>query len=188
MTTVLIVDKNPKNLEEALSVNGYKTIVLNDFTQISKIIEYEKFDIIVMNVIMPSISIWAFLNQFSSSNNTPIIITSSIKDEEPMVKALQNGADDYLIKPYTIQNLIARIEAILRRTKTSTKPNNNKIKDTLTKREIEILQLVSKGDNNKKIADKLFLSEVTIKSHMTHILKKLNVKNRTQAVLLYKHI
>jgi len=54
----------------------------------------------------------------------------------------------------------------------------------LTTREQEILTLVAKGASNKDIAEKLFLKEVTVKTHLNSIFKKLNVKNRTQATLL----
>ena len=54
----------------------------------------------------------------------------------------------------------------------------------MTRREKDVLLLVTQGANNKSIADKLVLSEVTVKSHLNSIFKKLNVTNRTQLVLL----
>ncbi len=56
-------------------------------------------------------------------------------------------------------------------------------KNTLTEREIEILQLVSQGLGNQEMAKRLFLSEKTIKNHMTNIFRKLSVSDRTQAVI-----
>ena len=103
-----------------------------------------------------------------------------------MIEGLRNGADDYIIKPYSVQNMLARIEAILRRTNANLKQQSeNKITKMLTKREAEVLKLAAKGENNKNISEKLFVSEITVKSHMTSIFKKLKVKNRTQAVLMY---
>ena len=60
----------------------------------------------------------------------------------------------------------------------------NNQKYFLTKREKDVLLLVTKGESNKSIAEKLVLSEITVKSHLNSIFKKLNVTNRTQAVLL----
>ena len=59
-----------------------------------------------------------------------------------------------------------------------------KVSHQLTGREKEVLALAAKGANNKEIAEKLVLREVTVKTHLNSIFKKLNVKNRTQAVLL----
>ena len=56
---------------------------------------------------------------------------------------------------------------------------------SLTARELEILQNVAKGMRNKQVADKLFISEATVKVHMKSLLKKLNVKSRVAATLLY---
>ena len=56
--------------------------------------------------------------------------------------------------------------------------------ETLTAREIEVLTLVAKGANNQAIAEKLFVKEVTVKTHLNSIFKKLKVTSRTQAVLL----
>lgn len=56
--------------------------------------------------------------------------------------------------------------------------------DLLTSKEKEVLQMVAKGESNKQIADKMFVKEVTVKTHLNSIFKKLKVANRTQAVLL----
>ena len=83
------------------------------------------------------------------------------------------------------------MEAVFRRSKRSEDKGSNKNvtigqnnqKLFLTKREKDVLLLVTKGESNKSIADKLVLSEITVKSHLNSIFKKLHVTNRTQAVL-----
>ena len=60
---------------------------------------------------------------------------------------------------------------------------NKKIHE-LTSREIEILQLIAQGKNNKSVAQKLMLSELTIKAHLKNIFKKLKASNRTQAIII----
>ena len=87
---------------------------------------------------------------------------------------------------------MARIEAVLRRSnwqkeaqvKTEKTLNKDVNIDALTPKEKEVLSLAAKGLSNKEIADKMFVREVTIKTHLNSIFKKLNVTNRTQAVLL----
>lgn len=56
--------------------------------------------------------------------------------------------------------------------------------DTLTEREIEVLQLATTGNRNRDIADRLFISEETVKAHMKHIMEKLDASDRTQAVTI----
>ncbi len=69
----------------------------------------------------------------------------------------------------------------------STTINHDKIEELdISKREYEVLQNISEGLSNKEIADKLFLSESTIKTHVSNILVKLNAKRRTQAVQIAK--
>ena len=115
-----------------------------------------------------------------------------VDEEQKMIAGLKNGADDYIIKPFLLQNLLARMEAVLRRTRRSSRevlPKDlpfvsDERFEALTAREKEVLKMAAKGANNKEIAEKLVLSEVTVKSHMNSIFKKLKVTNRTQAVLL----
>ena len=189
MTTVLLVDNNPEYLKEALEYHKCKVSVAKNFDDTKKFLECEQVDIIILNVIMPYISGFEILKAIRTISNIPIIITTSLKDEDKMIEGLRNGADDYIIKPYSVQNLLARIDAILRRANPEAKKGSeNNITKVLTKRETEVLKLAASGENNKNIGQKLFLSEVTIKSHMNNIFKKLKVKNRTQAVLLYKQV
>ena len=122
----------------------------------------------------------------------PIIMLTSVNDANKQISGLKFGADDYIVKPFVLPNLLARIEALLRRsnwnkeTKT-TKPlpfvDGKEIGD-LTQREKEILTLVSLGNSNSQVAQKLFVREVTVKTHLNNIYRKLNVDNRVQAVLL----
>ena len=107
-----------------------------------------------------------------------------------MVSGLKNGADDYIVKPFVLPNLLARMEAVLRRSARQAEPSikKNVSLSPLTAKEKEVLELVSQGFSNKEIADKMYVREVTVKTHLNSIFKKLKVTNRTQAVLLAKQI
>ena len=80
------------------------------------------------------------------------------------------------------------MEAVLRLSKRYTQViKDSKVtlpENLLTSKETEVLEMVAKGASNKQIADKLFVKEVTVKTHLNSIFKKLKVENRTQAVLL----
>ncbi len=189
MTTVLLIDDNPKYLNDALPYYGYDVHVATDGIQALKILSSQKFDIILLDVMMPNMNGWDTLKEIRKNIETkdvPVIMITAVNEEQKMVAGLKNGADDYIIKPFVLPNLLARMEAVLRRSRrnidlpfTSDEPLKN-----LTSREKEVLEMAARGANNKEIADKLVLSEVTIKSHMNSIFKKLKVTNRTQAVLL----
>lgn len=189
MTTVLLIDDNPKYLNDALPYYGYDVHVATDGIQALKVLASQKFDIILLDVMMPNMNGWDTLKEIRKNIETkdvPVIMITAVNEEQKMVAGLKNGADDYIIKPFVLPNLLARMEAVLRRSRrnidlpfTSDEPLKN-----LTSREKEVLEMAARGANNKEIADKLVLSEVTIKSHMNSIFKKLKVTNRTQAVLL----
>ena len=114
---------------------------------------------------------------------------TAVNEDQKMVTGLKIGADDYIVKPFVLPNLLARMEAVLRRSIRQKEISQDVIQsqvpiDLLTSKEKEVLQMVAKGESNKQIADKMFVKEVTVKTHLNSIFKKLKVANRTQAVLL----
>lgn len=194
LANILLVDDNPKYLKDALPFYGYNVQTASDGVQALKILEKNNFDLILLDVMMPNMNGWETLKAIRSSNETkytPVIMITAVNEEQKMISGLKTGADDYIIKPFILPNLLARMEAVLRRScwqkqtvKQKDLPFTEKTHTPLTSREKDVLSLAAKGAHNKEIAEKLFLREVTVKSHMNNIFKKLNVTNRTQAVLL----
>lgn len=195
LANILLVDDNPKYLKDALPFYGYNVQTANDGVQALKILEKNSFDLILLDVMMPNMNGWETLKAIRNTPQTeytPVIMITAVNEEQKMISGLKTGADDYIIKPFILPNLLARIEAVLRRSgwqKHTSKPKDlpfktQKSHTPLTSREKEVLSLAAKGAHNKEIAEKLFLREVTVKSHMNNIFKKLNVTSRTQAVLL----
>jgi len=194
---VLLVDDNPKYLKDALPYYGYNVRTAIDGIQAIEILATEniKFDIILLDVMMPNLDGWETLKairKLEKTKFTPVIMITAVSEEQKVIAGLKNGADDYITKPFVLPNLLARIEAVLRRSQWTKQaggagvlPFKSKASlQTLTNREKEVLTLAAKGANNKDIAEKLVLREVTVKSHLNSIFKKLNVTSRTQAVLL----
>ncbi len=194
---ILLVDDNPKYLQDALPFYGYNVTTVTDGEQALKLLAKsdKNFDLILLDVMMKKINGWDTLKNIRKNIHTkyiPVIMVTAVNEEQKMVSGLKIGADDYIVKPFILPNLLARIEALLRRSSWQQKQNiqtqNNhiteKVSHQLTGREKEVLALAAKGANNKEIAEKLVLREVTVKTHLNSIFKKLNVKNRTQAVLL----
>ena len=192
---ILVIDDNPKLLKDALALYDYEVEVAVDGLKAMEIISKNTdFDIILLDVMMPNMSGWDVLKEVRKNENTkdiPVIMITAINDETKIVKGLKEGADDYIVKPVVIPNLLARIEAVLRRCNRAKNDNvqvNLKNINTegneITKKEYAIIELLTKGLDNKEIADKLNITELTVKTHLRNIYKKLNVKNRTQLVLM----
>ena len=199
IANILVVDDNPKYLKDVLPMYGYEVAVATDGIQALKILSNNKddFDIVILDVMMPNLDGWGTLKAIRSDadmEDMPIIMLTAVDSEQKEVSGLKFGADDYIVKPFALPNLLARIEALLRRSNWKQKKSQSKNMNLpftsddpivpLTSREKEVLKLVGQGANNQEIAEKLFVREVTVKTHLNSIFKKLNVSNRTQAVLL----
>lgn len=197
---ILIIDDNPKYLQDALPMYGYEVEIATDGVQALRILsktnlKENPLDLILLDIMMPNMNGWDTLKAIRNNEKTkhiPVIMLTALNEEQKMVSGLKIGADDYIVKPFVLPNLLARIEAVLRRSswqKSEAKTHDlpfcsDEPIEPLTLREIEVLALVAQGANNQTIADKLFVKEVTVKTHLNSIFKKLKVTSRTQAVLL----
>jgi DNA-binding NarL/FixJ family response regulator len=196
---ILIVDDNPKYLRDVLPMYGYEVVVANDGLQALKMLSNKEntCDLMILDVMMPNMDGWEVLKNIRKNpdhEDMPIIMLTAQDSEQKQISGLKFGADDYIVKPFALPNLLARIEALLRRSKwqeTKNQQSHLNLPFTseeplipLTAREKEVLQLVAQGANNQDISTKLVVREVTVKTHLNSIFKKLNVSNRTQAVLL----
>lgn len=186
MKKVLLIGNCSKYLNDALSLSGYTTVNAGEEIKALRVLKKNAIDIILLDVTIPNVDEWRILKTVHKSYEyIPVIILTNINDEQRMVSALKAGADDYIIRPFTLPNLLARMEAVLRRCSVSNriKIQENHSTRCLTSKECEVLELAAKGNSNKNIAEKLLVKEVTIKTHLNSIYKKLKVSNRTQAIL-----
>ncbi len=192
---VLVIDDNPKFLEDSLPLYGYEVEVATDGLKAMKTLSKKNdFDIVLLDVMMPNMNGWDVLKEIRENENTkmlPIIMTTAISEEQKIVKGLKMGADDYVVKPFVLSTLLARIEAVIRRStwnkNDSSQIDIKKVKSVnndITPKESVVLELLTKGLNNKEIADELNITEVTVKTHLRNIYKKFNVNSRTQLVLM----
>ena len=201
VASILVVDDNPKFLADALPMYGYEVTVAEDGLEALKILAKEDshFDLILLDVMMPNMDGWDTLKAIRKNKKTeytPVIMITAVSEDQKVVSGLKIGADDYIVKPFILPNLLARMEAVLRRVnwqkQVAEKPEKTLNKDVnidvLTPKEKEVLALVAKGSSNQEIADILCVRDVTVKTHLNSIFKKLKVTNRTQAVLLAMQI
>jgi DNA-binding NarL/FixJ family response regulator len=190
---ILIVDDDDTSLDLLLNTLGYEVETETDGQKaLSKIFNNKNYDLIILDILMPEIDGWQVLKTIRNNPDTesiPVIILSCLNNINYEISALKKGADDYIAKPFKNQELFARIESLLRRSNNYNTilinlPFDYKFNNDLTSRQKEILGIISKGLSNKEIARTLNISEKTIKAHIKSIFEKLNVANRTQAVLV----
>ena len=110
----------------------------------------------------------------------PIVFLTGARTETyDCVAGLLVGADDYVVKPYADDVLLARVRRLVERSVPQSAPA---VAERLTKRELEILQLLADGLRYRQIAEQLFISHRTVGTHIEHILSKLGVRSRAEAV------
>ena len=119
LVKILIVDDNSKLLEDTLPMYGYEVKVANDGLFALKILDEEPdFDLFLLDVMMPNLDGWETLKairQNKKISKIPIIMLTSVSETSKQITGLKYGADDYVVKPFILPNLLARIEALLRR-------------------------------------------------------------------------
>ena len=119
LTQVLLVDDNSKYLKDALPFYGYEVTVALDGVQALKELanESDKFDIVLLDVMMPNMNGWDTLKSIRKNEKTkhlPVIMLTAVNEDQKMVTGLKIGADDYIVKPFVLPNLLARMAAVLR--------------------------------------------------------------------------
>jgi NarL family two-component system response regulator LiaR len=161
-------------------------------------------DIVLLDLVMPEMDgIQAIGRILECSPLSRVIILTSFGEEDKVVPAIQAGAHGYLLKDIPPDELVHAIREeyqgkvqlhpeVARKLMSAVAANKEypaeHVQAELTERELEVLQLISDGCNNRQIAEKLVISEKTVKTHVSNILSKLGLEDRTQAaVYALKH-
>ncbi|WP_086427440.1 response regulator [Staphylococcus cornubiensis] len=150
-------------------------------------------ELILVDLVMPEMNGITLIQKLKTQYpNIKILVLTSYVDEEHVMSAMQAGADGYEMKDVEPEALMSSIETVLRGNKVIHK-DAQQVMDTvitkphmlnkLSKRETEVLKEMAKGKTNKEIAETLYVSEKTIKTHVSHIFAKLEVTDRTQAAI-----
>jgi DNA-binding NarL/FixJ family response regulator len=147
-------------------------------------------DIVLLDVLLPDMNgIDAMITIRSEFPEARIIVVTSSEGDVEMQRALEGGAAGYIVKSMPPQALVEAIRKVHAGKKAIPPEVAARLADhygdeELTTREIEILQQVAEGNRNRDIADKLFISEGTVKVHIQHIMAKLGASDRTQAITI----
>lgn len=147
-------------------------------------------EVVLMDVRLPDMSgIDAMITIRSEFPDARIIIVTSSEGDAEMQRALEGGARGYVLKSMPPKDLLEAIRKV-HTGKKAIPPEiagrlaNHYSDEALTEREIEVLQQIAEGNRNQDIADKLFISEGTVKVHIKHIMGKLGANDRTQAITI----
>ena len=214
MKKILVVDDDKilrAVLQHTLEQEGYQVTIVHSGNDAIKSFERDTPDIVISDVAMPEMDGFEFcrlLRSRPSGQLIPFIFLSARDDLEDRIQGHSIGADDYLTKPFEIKELLAKIEALIEKSRrihseivhiigqlangNATKMSQQTINTQeethtpeplpLTPAEERVFWEVIQGFTNKQISERLFISPRTVQTHLSNILNKLNLENRTQLV------
>ncbi|MBW9151169.1 response regulator transcription factor [Clostridium estertheticum] len=119
MNKVLIIEddlKLKKYMQEYLNAYDYKTILLNDFDNVLEDVQHIEPNLIILDINLPTFDGFYFLKIIRNKSNVPVIIVSARSEEGEQIRGMELGADDYITKPFGMGILLAKVNAVLRRT------------------------------------------------------------------------
>jgi DNA-binding response OmpR family regulator len=124
--TILVVDDSASVrtlVREYLTAEGFRVVMANDGRAALFTARSEKPDLILLDIMMPEMTGYDFIRTYRKERATPIILLTAKLDESDKVLGLELGADDYVTKPFGMRELVARINAVLRRAATTPAPS-----------------------------------------------------------------
>lgn len=157
-----------------------------------------KPDVLLLDINMPIMNGIKALKKLKEDGiDTKVVILTIHEDREYLIETMQIGASGYILKDSDSASFFKAIrdansgesyiqpKLAAELIKEFNKPRGSRIKkeNELTQREYEVIALIADGLNNKDIAEKLFISEKTVKNHVSNIFRKINVSDRTQAAI-----
>ncbi len=157
-------------------------------------------DVIVMDIRMKRVDGVAATAELRASANAPppVLVLTTFDDDELLSAALRAGAAGFQLKDAPGEEIVRAVRTVaegepwldpgitgrvLQTYRGSAPPRDLKSLDQLTARELDVLQLIGRGRSNAEIAAELFISEVTVKSHIGHIFTKLGLRDRAAAIV-----
>ena len=181
-----------------LTSKGYICEVANEGNFACNLIEEKNYDLILLDIMIPNVDGFELLSYIKQISNTPTIFLTAKNLTKDKVKGLKNGADDYITKPFSIDELCARIEAVLRRYNKANEviqiegveinivsrmvKKDSKIIN-LTPKEFDLLVLLIQNKNFALYREVIFEFETrTLDLHIQRLRKKLGWKNKIKTV------
>jgi len=183
---ILIVDDDPEALASTARIfdrAGYRTVLAADGEEALELAALELPALAVLDICLPGISGYqvcrALRDQFG--DGLPIVFVSGMRTESyDRVAGLLIGGDDHFSKPLCPDEFAIRMERLIRRSA----PLNPVVSSALTARELDVLRLLAEGLSPAEVSERLVITNKTVATHIDHILRKLGVHSRAQAVAI----
>ena len=193
---LLLVDDDPNLIllvKDYLEYQGYQVVTAGNGREALAALAQEAPDMIICDIMMPEMDGYTFINKVRQDPQIswiPVMFLSAKGQSQDRVKGLNTGADVYMVKPFEPEELAAQVESSLRQANRLMGHKSYPIDDSpriqvpsnveLTPTEIKVVQLVAQGMSNREIAEKLKVSQRTIESHVSNMLNKTSLHNRTE--------
>lgn len=193
---LLLIDDDPNLIllvKDYLEFRGYNVDTAENGREALEVLDQLTPDMIICDVMMPEMDGYALVKHIReepTTNRIPVLFLSAKGQSQDRVKGLNEGADVYMSKPFEPEELVAQVESSLKQIRrweqgrprgmdgapTIHVPHNVE----LTPTESKVVQLVAKGMANREIAGQLNVSQRTIESHVSNMLNKTSLNNRTE--------
>ncbi len=193
---LLLVDDDPNLIllvKDYLEYQGYQVTTARNGREALKLLETMVPDMIICDIMMPEMDGYAFVEKVRQDDRIswiPVMFLSAKGQSHNRVKGLDTGADLYMAKPFEPEELVAQIRSSLRQADRLLRHSNQSLDEgsrvhgvrnvELTPTETKVIQLVSQGMSNREIASQLNVSQRTIESHVSNMLNKTGLHNRTE--------
>ena len=152
-------------------------------------------DVVLMDLRMPNVSgAEATARITSGLPGVRVLVLTTHEGDDDILGAIEAGASGYLLKAAPQEEIVAGVRSVaeghtvlapsIAATLVTRMRREERIRPSLSPRELEVLRLVSRGRSNPEIARELFIGEATVKTHLLHVFEKLEVSDRTRAVTL----
>jgi len=194
--TLLLIDDDPNLVllvKDYLEMRGYNVVTAKNGRDALKALEKDIPNLIICDVMMPEMDGYAFVKKVRENPQTnwlPILFLSAKGQIQDRVAGLSKGADVYMVKPFEPDELVAQIEASLNQSLRMRQSQGPDVGTTvsvqvpfdveLTPTEQRVIQMVAKGMSNREIAESLSVSQRTVESHVSNMLGKTGLHNRTE--------
>lgn len=209
MNKILIVEDEiaiSDLIKIGLESQGYKCETANDGEIAANLIEEKQYDLILLDVMLPKIDGYELLEYIKQIQDTPVIFITAKGQIKDKIKGLKEGADDYIAKPFVMEELLARVEAVLRRynklsenitigditiNSIARTVKKDGVKIELTPKEFDLLMLLVQNKNTalyrEVIFEKVWGEELefetrTLDLHIQRLRKKLDWKDQIKTV------
>ncbi len=200
---LLVVEDNPdiaEGLEANLTSEGFVVEVARDGRVALAAVQEERPDLVILDLGLPRMDGCEVLERLRADGVwCPVLILSARGSEMDKLHGFRLGADDYVTKPFGMRELVARLNALLRRAAPvaapvapATEPPAEADVDELlarfglTGRQVEVARLLGEGVSNEELAQRLGISPHTARNHTEHVMRKLGVGSRARVGALLR--